>query len=49
MTYTPEDSWQEFETTGSVAAYLAYRQKSNNSPEPVEEPALPQGDITEQP
>lgn len=29
MAYTPEDSWQEFEATGSVSAYLAYREKSN--------------------
>lgn len=29
MTYAPEDFWQEFETTGSVTAYLAYREKNS--------------------
>ncbi len=38
MAYTPEDSWQEFETTGSVAAYLAYREKSNQIPDSSSEP-----------
>ncbi len=37
MTYTPEDSWMEFENTGSVTAYLAYREKSNKLPESTEE------------
>ncbi len=47
MTYTPDDSWQEFETTGSVAAYLAYRKKSNSTPEIAEEPSGSQGEDTE--
>ncbi len=37
MAYTPEDSWQEFETTGSVAAYLAYREKSNPKTDSIPE------------
>ncbi len=49
MVYTPEDSWQEFETTGSVAAYLAYRKKSSETPENTEESCTPQENTTEQP
>lgn len=47
MAYTPEDSWQEFETTGSVAAYLAYRKKNSETPETAEASALPQGETAE--
>lgn len=37
MAYTPEDSWKEFETTGSVAAYLDYREKSNQKSDSIPE------------
>ncbi len=48
MTYTPEDSWLEFENTGSVTAYLAYREKSNKTPDAAEETCKSQGDESEQ-
>lgn len=37
MAYIPEDSWQEFTATGSVAAYLAYREKSTQKSDSVPE------------
>ncbi len=48
MTYTPEDSWMEFESTGSVTAYLAYREKSNKLPDLAEEACKSQGEEPKQ-
>lgn len=47
MAYTPEDSWTEFESTGSITAYLAYREKSNKLPDSAEETCKSQGEDSE--